>query len=285
MAILRVGCAIWAYDGWANSFFPPGLPKVKRLAAYAERFHAVEGNTTFYAIPSAATVEGWAAQTPESFRFVPKFPRTITHDLLLENAERETAAFIEALRRLGVRLGPLMIQLPPRFGPDRLAILQSYIARLPDDLAITVEVRHPSWFEAENAARLDAALIEVHAARVIFHVEPAHLSTDPDAVSAQEKKPDVPLVDTALQEFVVVRFISSPVMAENQPYLNQWAVRCEGWLHEGRDVYFFAHCPREELSPEVARALYHKTAARITLPILPWDRIDTVSGSTQLSLF
>ena len=78
--MLYVGCAIWAYDGWANSFFPPGLPKDERLSSYAKRLTAVEGNTTFYAVPTVPTAQNWAAATPESFRFCPKFPRAITRN-------------------------------------------------------------------------------------------------------------------------------------------------------------------------------------------------------------
>ena len=50
---------MWTHKAWS---FSTGA---ERLKAYAERCDAVEGNTTFDATPSRATVEGWARQTPE----------------------------------------------------------------------------------------------------------------------------------------------------------------------------------------------------------------------------
>jgi uncharacterized protein YecE (DUF72 family) len=39
------------------------------LAFYAEHFHTVEVDSTFYACPSARTVGNWASRTPEGFIF------------------------------------------------------------------------------------------------------------------------------------------------------------------------------------------------------------------------
>jgi uncharacterized protein YecE (DUF72 family) len=78
------------------------------------------------------------------------------------------------------------------------------------------------------------------------------------------------------------------VIAENDPYLDTWAERIAGWLSENRRVYFFAHCPVEELSPGFARDLYHRVSKLTDLPPLPWDEVEAMSSPkdlTQLSLF
>src|SRR5258708_18459799 len=111
--MVHVGCAVWAYDGWANSFFPPGLPKDERLAAYARRLSAVECNSTFYAVPTLSTVKNWAAQTPETFRFSPKFPHAITHTAQLRNVAAQTASFIGVMGLFGRRLGLLFLPIAP----------------------------------------------------------------------------------------------------------------------------------------------------------------------------
>jgi uncharacterized protein YecE (DUF72 family) len=283
-----VGCAIWDFDGWNERFYPPGLKKTERLHAYTRRLTAVEGNTTFYAIPTLPTTQRWAAEMPESFRFCPKFPKVISHTLQLKNAQAQTATFIGVMRLLGPRLGPLMLQLPPGFGPNRLPILQDYLASLPEDIRVAVEVRHPDWFESKTSAKLDEMLTATRASRVVFDVRPAHNSKSPLAVSAQERKPDVPLVPVALQNFVLVRYISSPVEEENDSYLSEWIPRLKTWLNEDREVYFFAHCPYEELSPTIARTVYHRLSAEIDLPPLPWDEIEKPASPAdfkQLSLF
>ncbi|MBX3066496.1 MAG: DUF72 domain-containing protein [Anaerolineae bacterium] len=284
---LYAGCAIWAYDGWANNFFPAGTPKDARLEAYARRLSAVEINATFYAMPAVPVVKKWAEATPESFRFSPKFPKTITHTAQLVNVGAQTTAFIGTMRVLGARLGPLMLQLPPAFAPAKLPLLQRYLDELPDDLEIAVEVRHPDWFTEENGRKLDAALAATNASRVVFDVRPAHNSKAPEAISAQEKKPDVPLIPDAAQPFVIVRYISSPVLAENEAYFAEWIPRLIKWLGEGKRVYFYAHCPLEELSPTIARIVHQRVAEATHLPPLPWEEVDKPDSSRaeQLPLF
>jgi uncharacterized protein YecE (DUF72 family) len=288
---LRVGCAVWAYDGWANSFYPQGVAKEARLQSYAHRLTAVEVNSTFYALPPISTIQKWAGDVPEYFRFSPKFPKSITHTAQLKGVKAQTASFIGVARMFGHNLGTLMLQLPPTLGPVRFSVLRDYLLELPDDLEVAVEVRHLGWFESAEGQRLNDMLREVRAGRIIFDSRPAHGSSSPDATSAQERKPDLPITPEALdpvQPFVVVRYISSPVPAENEPYLAEWAERITGWLGEGRRVLFYAHCPVEELSPSVARDLYQRVAQRVNLPHLPWDEAEKPSSPkmlTQLSLF
>jgi uncharacterized protein YecE (DUF72 family) len=59
MAIV-VGTSSWSDPGFVEHWYPKGLPAKERLAFYAERFEAVELNSSFYAIPANSTVEGWA---------------------------------------------------------------------------------------------------------------------------------------------------------------------------------------------------------------------------------
>ncbi len=286
--MLYVGCAVWAYDGWANVFFPPGLAKDARLQSYANRLTAVENNSTFYAHPPLTTVQRWAEQTPETFRFCPKFPRAITHTAQFKEVSAQTASFIGVMRVLGPRLGPLMLQLPPSFGPSRLKLLQAYLEHLPKDVEVAVEIRHKDWFVEPNQSRLSEVLKTTGASRINFDVRPAHSSDSPDADPAKERKPDVPLVAEALQEAVIIRYISSPVVEENTPYLTEWAERIATWHQEGHRVYFFAHCPVEERSPSIARDLYHRVSGLVSLPPLPWDELEkppSPADLTQLSLF
>jgi uncharacterized protein YecE (DUF72 family) len=286
--MLYVGCAVWAYDGWANNFFPQGLPKDERLQSYARRLTAVEGNSTFYAMPSLTTVQRWAADTPETFRFCPKFPKAISHTARLKDVGAQTASFVGAVRLLGPRLGPLMLQLPPNFGPNRLGVLRDYLERLPDKLEVAVEIRHLDWFKDENGAHLDEVLTATGAARVLFDSRPLYASKAPEALTAQERKPKVPLIAKALQSFVIVRYIGSPILEENEAYFAGWVPRIAGWLDEGRHVYFFAHCPVETLTPGIARDLYRRVGALTTLLPLPWDDLEGAAppnALSQLSLF
>jgi uncharacterized protein YecE (DUF72 family) len=268
------------------------LPKNERLREYARRLTAVEGNTTFYASPSLETVRRWAGETPETFRFCPKIPRAISHESRLLDAEPQTEAFLTAIRALGPRLGPLMLQLPPAFGPSWLDMLRDYLKRLPGDVRIAVEVRHPDWFDADapHGAALDATLAELGAARVVFDSRPVYSPNTPDAMRQRTRKPKLPVLFAATQPFVVTRFISSPVLSENEAPMNEHVAHVADWLSEKRDVFFFVHCPRDEFTPGIAREVYHRVAAQVPLPVLPWDALEAGGepeddSPAQLALF
>ena len=59
-----IGCAVWAYKGWAGNLYPRNSRPAEFLHLYSRRFTTVEGNTTFYAVPNAETITRWKTQTP-----------------------------------------------------------------------------------------------------------------------------------------------------------------------------------------------------------------------------
>ena len=119
---LLTGSAVWAHQGWVGNFFPKGTKQADYLREYAKRLTTVEGNTTFYATPSKETVLRWAEETPAYFRFCPKLPRGVSHAGQLMPHLSEALRFVDLVRHLGARLGPLFLQLPPRYSPDSYAL-------------------------------------------------------------------------------------------------------------------------------------------------------------------
>jgi hypothetical protein len=117
-----------------------------------------EANTTFYAIPAVETVAHWRAETPVTFRFCFKIPRSISHKPNLGNHRQETYFFIERMRGLGERLGTIFLQLPPAFSPVQMTQLRSFLEFWPTDVRLAVEVRHLDFFEAEHAEALNKLL-------------------------------------------------------------------------------------------------------------------------------
>lgn len=142
---LWLGTTAWSFDTWVGPFYPPGTKSGDYLIEYARHFRAVEIDSTFYAIPRESVVEGWAAKTPDGFLFCPKFPQLISHEKKLLDAGLETEAFLETMRLLGDKLGPLVLQFDYTFQSDRLPDLTAYLDTLPRDLRYAVEVRHRSW--------------------------------------------------------------------------------------------------------------------------------------------
>src|SRR3989454_8380789 len=71
-----------------GNFFPPHTSPGDFLRLYSQKLTTVEGNTTFYALPSAETVARWSQETPSYFRFCPKISRDISHSAALDARAR-----------------------------------------------------------------------------------------------------------------------------------------------------------------------------------------------------
>ncbi|HEY8943641.1 MAG TPA: DUF72 domain-containing protein [Polyangiaceae bacterium] len=162
---LVVGTSGFSYTEWRGSFYPEKLPESAMLRAYAERLPSVEINNTFYRMPQAAVLEGWASKVPASFSFALKAPRRITHIGKLKNVADVVDSFFQTARVLGERLGPVLFQLPPTFRKDE-AILAEFLALLPPSVRVALEFRHPSWFEESVYARLAERQVALCAAEV-----------------------------------------------------------------------------------------------------------------------
>jgi uncharacterized protein YecE (DUF72 family) len=144
---VRVGTSGYSYAPWKGIFYPADLKTVDMLRYYAERFPTVEINNTFYRMPTTAMLERWAAETPDSFSFVLKAPRRLTHQSRLDEAEG-TAYFFRTTDVLGSRLGPALFQLPPHFRKD-LPLLRDFLALVPVGRRAAFEFRHVTWFDEE----------------------------------------------------------------------------------------------------------------------------------------
>ena len=130
------------------------------LAFYAEHFHTVEVDSTFYGCPTARTVSNWAARTPEGFIFSVKVPQTITHEKALVDCDAEFAEFVETMSILGAKLGPMVFQFP-FFDKwkikDRHAFtdrLIPFLRKLPAAYKFAIEIRNKKWLDAEFAGVL-----------------------------------------------------------------------------------------------------------------------------------
>jgi uncharacterized protein YecE (DUF72 family) len=150
---LYSGTSGFSYDEWHGPFYPVELPASERLAYFAARLPAVEINQTFYRLPRASVLAGWAAAVPEGFRFALKASRKITHLKRLADVGEETAYLIDTARALGEKLGPLLFQLPPNLKLD-LERFDRFLDHLPAGTLAALEARHPSWKDDAVLARL-----------------------------------------------------------------------------------------------------------------------------------
>jgi uncharacterized protein YecE (DUF72 family) len=145
MPRLHVGTSGYNFPEWKGSFYPPKLPSAKWLEYYAQQLGTVEINYTFYRMPSAKTIAGWDAATPAGFTFVLKAPQRITHFARLRNIDEPLRFFLDTVRKLNAKLGPVLFQLPPNFKKD-VVRLSDLLTQFPSDVRAACEFRHASWW-------------------------------------------------------------------------------------------------------------------------------------------
>lgn len=285
----RLGLPMWGHKSWQGSFFSQDATPADYLQQYASVFNTVEGNTTFYAIPSASSVAAWAEAAPEGFRFSLKMPKLITHELKLQRCDLSVQRFIERLEPLAGRLGPVMIQLPPGFDGESLPILAEFIRKLPANIHYAVEVRHLDYFDkADNEKALNALLAKYHIDRVCFDSRGLFASPtiDDATIDAQNKKPRLPVHAIGLGRYPVVRFIGHTDMDENHSYFADWVKKIRYWLAQGKEPYIFVHMADNAFAPQLALKLHQQLQQSINgLADLPQWPIEQEGQNGQIGLF
>jgi uncharacterized protein YecE (DUF72 family) len=145
---VRIGTSGYSFADWVGTVYPSGTKPSAFLSHYAKLFDSVEINATYYRTPSPQTFARMVEKTPDSFTFVVKVPRAMTHDLVAFDRELEPfQKAIEPLVRAG-RLGGLLAQFPYAFVPSEAShrhlgkLARSFEAEIPPH----VEFRHDDWY-------------------------------------------------------------------------------------------------------------------------------------------
>jgi uncharacterized protein YecE (DUF72 family) len=151
-----IGTSGWQYPDWRGAFYPPGLRTTRWLGHYTSVFSTVEVNNTFYRLPEAETFDRWKRETPVGFLMAVKASRYLTHVRRLRDPREPVDLFVSRAKRLGSRLGPVLLQLPPNLpvAPDRL---EETLAAFGRRCRVAVEFRHRSWLTDEVFALLDGS--------------------------------------------------------------------------------------------------------------------------------
>src|SRR5215813_8021080 len=150
---IRIGTQGWNYEDWAGPFYPRGARAADFFDLYARVFDTVEIDSTFYAIPSEASINAWRRRAPKGFVYSLKLPQEITHRQRLRDCKEVLDRFCDRARGLGETLGSVLIQMPPDFSPRSWNALESFIPTLPSDMRFAVEFRDDSWLGEEFCAR------------------------------------------------------------------------------------------------------------------------------------
>ena len=217
---LYIGTSGFSYPSWRGSFYPAKMPAREFLAHYGSRFRSLEVNSTFYRLPLESTLARWRDLTPEGFVFAVKASRYITHIKRLREPENTVGPFLDRVRSLGTKLGPILLQLPAKF-TFNAEVLASFCEVLDKRFRYVFEFRDPSWFQAQTCDTLKRY-------GMAFCIYDFAGLRAPDTVTA---------------DFVYIR-LHGPL---KEPYRGAYPVKflkeradaILGWLSEGRAVYVF----------------------------------------------
>jgi uncharacterized protein YecE (DUF72 family) len=209
------------YRDWRGIVYPQDLRQKDWFRCYATMFDTVELNTTFYRLPTAVAVERWAADAPDDFVFAFKLGKFATHRKKLREPEWWMPNHLDRAERLGAKLGPTLIQLPPRWRRNATR-LDEFLSMAPTSMRWAVEVRDPSWLHDET-----------------YEVLRRHHT----ALCVHDLLEDHPFMLTT--DWTYVRFHGPRAVAE--PYrgaygkrrLTPWAERLGDVLDAGNDVYCY----------------------------------------------
>jgi uncharacterized protein YecE (DUF72 family) len=175
---VRVGCAGWSIPRQAVAHF---VSRGSHLERYSQAFNSCEINSSFYRPHKKETWERWARSVPAEFRFSVKAPRMITHETKLNCSSGVLSAFLEQIKFLHEKLGPILIQLPPSLEFDH-AHATKFLSLLRRSFSgdVVWEPRHGSWFDN----RVDDLLKEFQIARVAADPACVPVSTRPGGLAS-----------------------------------------------------------------------------------------------------
>ncbi len=218
MRRILIGTSGWVYPHWRERFYPKTLPQSQWLAFFSQRFPTVEVNNTFYRLPTKSVFAGWRRQSAERFVFAVKGSRFITHIKRLRATARPVRTLLARSQGLEEKLGPILFQLPPRFGVN-LHRLAEFLTILPPDRRFAFEFRDSSWHQRQ--------VYDLLASRNVAYCI---------MVGPKLKREEL-----ATADFIYLRFHAPDAdgPAFGLPRLRPWAETIEALTASGRDAYIY----------------------------------------------
>ncbi|MHB8358080.1 MAG: DUF72 domain-containing protein [Thermoplasmataceae archaeon] len=176
---IRTGCSGWSYSSWVGPFYPNGSSPADFLKLYSKVFHTVEIDSSYYKVPEKNTVIKWRDSTPDNFQFSPKFPGEITHKRGLNVDHNLVSDFLDPIKFLGKKLGPVLVQLPAVLTYyNSFDTLGKFIKMLPDDIRVAIEFRDNSWFRKEVLMLLETNRIAMAWSDIPMAKSPTVVTSD-----------------------------------------------------------------------------------------------------------
>ncbi|GGF28494.1 DUF72 domain-containing protein [Flavobacterium limi] len=217
--LIHIGTSGWAYKHWRGTFYPENLKVKDHFSYYQKFFNTVEINNTFYRMPADKTLQDWESHVQDDFVYVIKANRFITHMKKLHDPQNSLLIFMEKVKFLEKKLGPILFQLPPTLHVD-IKLLEDFLITLSTKNRYVFEFRSQSWYMPEVYQLLEKYNCAFCIYELAGHISPIQITAD----------------------FVYVR-LHGPTAAKYQgsysdEVLKEWADQCLQWL-KTKDVFVF----------------------------------------------
>jgi uncharacterized protein YecE (DUF72 family) len=185
---------------------------------------------------------------------------------VLDHVGAELDRFLEVMRELGDRAGPLVLQLPyfnrtafSGIAPF-LQRLEPFLRRLPRDFRYAVEVRNKAWIGAELLDLLrahDAALVLVD---LLYMPHPADLARELDLVTADFSYARL-IGDRKAVEERTTTF--DALVLDQGERLERWADLLAAIVPKTRETFAYANNHYAGHGPATIRDLARRLAERL----------------------
>ena len=259
------GGTMWTIKPWRGSVYPINDPMRTWPKHYGKQFGTIEFNATHYKIYSPEKMAEWANTMPEGFEFCPKFPAIISHYRRFNNCEGPTDDYIKGILALREKLGPTFLQLPPHYSPKQSEKLIEYIEAWPRELKMSVEFRHPLWFDGgRDAERVWSLMSELGIGAVI-----SDTALRRDALHMRLTSP-----------FIIVRFGGYDGHNSDKIRLENWC----NWIDENKNsiqsFHFLVHQTNSVRTPQTcidfAEKCMQTLKIKVKSPVLCQDETSSI---------
>jgi uncharacterized protein YecE (DUF72 family) len=261
---IHVGCAKWNRQELKN-FYPKGTKD--ELKYYATQFNSIELNAFFYRTFPAEQVIKWKEKVSSNFKFYPKIPQVISQYKRLKNVKDELNKYLDSIVHFEENLGMCFLQMPPNFTPKSFSDLQSFCKIWPEDIKLSVELRHSDWYSDD--------IVFNELSDLLLSNNLTHTITD-----TAGRRDLLHMRLTTPKCFIRYTGANHP---SDYSRLNDWIERIKIWKQQGiGEVNFFIHQNLELESPLLAAYFNKKLNAEIgSNLIIP----KTGNSNNQLELF
>jgi uncharacterized protein YecE (DUF72 family) len=174
---IYIGTSGWSYKHWMGTFYPAGTKIKDRFLYYLNKFDTVEINNTFYGMPSDETFLNWKNTANDDFVYVIKANKYITHNKKLHDPDITLPPFIDRVKILGKKLGPILFQLPP-FMKANAELLKTFLEALPKKNRFVFEFRNAEWYKEEVYALLEKHNCAFCIYELAGHISPIKITAD-----------------------------------------------------------------------------------------------------------